>query len=445
LLAVLFVLFQSIPARFLVKNMAIAISQQQAQSPAQMRKLTDNGRLCVQCKGARLLCGLSQCPILDRIEVIAPKAQALKKDVFGPSPPNLFVGRAGYPEVYAGPLVSFDDSITSKNALLCDDPSNWFGTPVKDIISFRAAFARGMQRSSVRKPTREMEELSFALLAESPVDMEVSFAKVPSYRISFSEVVQPMGPSGPFSRLRLASNPRIPKKTDSLMEEDLDARTAVSELLEADLGSYYIQKLLSAGLLGKKGRKKMVPTRWSITASDKIVADLHLDKVRTFQTISEVYAYSSEYLCNRFEILLLPGAWEFEQFECWTPGTAWNAFGTAPSIAHEYEGFGGRSDYAKEEGGGYYAGRIAAAEALLAMGRQAKAVIIREIDEGYDVPVGVWEVRENARNAFRKGADAKFAALKDALAYLAPRLKSPVSSYLAKSRIMGQTRLSAFF
>jgi len=425
--------------------MAIALAAQVGQSPAQMRALTDNGRLCVQCKGGKLLCGMRQCPILDRIQVIAPKQESLKKDVFGASPPNLFVGRAGYPEVYAGPLVSFDDSVTSNNALLCDDPSNWFGTPVKDIIQFRAAFARGMQRSSVRKPTREMEDLSFALLAENSVDMEVSFAKVPTYRISFSEVVQPMGPSGPFEKLKLASNPKIPKKTDSLMEENLDARTAVSELLEADFGSYYIQKLLSAGLLGKKDRKKMVPTRWSITASDKIVADDHLDKVRNFETISEVYAYSSEYLCNRFEILLLPGAWEFEQFECWTPGTAWNAFGTTASIAHEYEGFAGRSDYAKEEGGGYYAGRIAAAEALLAMRRQGKVIIIREIDEGYDVPVGVWEVRENARNAFRKGADAKFATLKDALAYVSPRLKNPISSYLAKSRIMGQTRLSSYF
>ena len=425
--------------------MAIALSTLTGQSPAQMRSLTDNGRLCVQCKGGKLLCGLRACPILDRIQVIAPRAQALKKDVFGPSPPNLFVGRAGYPEVYAGPLVLFDDEISSSNAMLCDDPSNWFGTSLKDIINFRSGFARGMQRSSIRKPTREMEELSYALLAEKPVDMEVSFAKVPTYRISFSEVVQPMGPSAPFSKLKVTSNPVIPKKTDSLMEENLDARTAVSELLEHDFGSYYIQKLLSAGLLGKKDRKKMVPTRWSITASDKIVADDHLDKVRTFETISEVYAYSSEYLCNRFEILLLPGPWEFEQFECWTPGTAWNAFGSTANVAHEYEGFGGRSDYAKEEGGGYYAGRIAAAEALLAMGRQAKVVIFREIDEGYDVPVGVWEVRENARNALAKGADAKFPTLKEALSYVAPRLKNPISSYLAKSRIMGQTRLSSYF
>jgi hypothetical protein len=443
LLAVLFVLAQQSISS--CEKMAVSLLQIPGSGPGHMRSITDNGRLCVQCKGGRLLCGLGQCPILERIQAIAPRAQALKKDIFGPSPPNLFVGRAGYPEVYAGPLVSFDDNITGENAMLCDDPSKWFGTPVKDIINFRSGFARGMQRSSIRKPTREMEELSYALLAESPVEMEVSFSKVPTYRISFSEVVQPMGPSAPFSKLRVTSNPSIPKKADSLLEENLDARTAVSELLQHDFGSYYIQKLLSAGLLGKKSRKRMVPTRWSITASDKIVADDHLGKVRTFETISEVMAFSSEYLHNRFEILLLPGAWEFEQFECWTPGTAWNAFGSFANVAHEYEGFAGRSDYATEEGGGYYAGRIAAAEGLLAMRRQAKAIIIREIDEGYDIPVGVWEVRENARNAFRKGADAKFSTLKEALAYLAPRLRNPVSSYLAKSRIMGQTRLSSFF
>jgi len=55
------------------------------------------------------------------------------------------------------------------------------------------------------------------------------------------------------------------------------------------------------------------------------------------------------------------------------------------------------------------------------------------------MPVGVWEVRENVRNAF-KNKDRKFAGLNDALKDIAKYLKVPMREYLKRSEIMVQKR-----
>ena len=55
------------------------------------------------------------------------------------------------------------------------------------------------------------------------------------------------------------------------MVEDRDASAAVAlvELYSSGISLDHISRLLSLGLLGKK--RKLVPTRWSITASDDMI------------------------------------------------------------------------------------------------------------------------------------------------------------------------------
>jgi hypothetical protein len=75
------------------------------------------------------------------------------------------------------------------------------------------------------------------------------------------------------------------------------------------------------------------------------------------------------------------------------------------------------------------------------MGRQARSMVIREIYEGYDIPVGVWEVRENVRNAFRN-PPKKFASLEE----LCKSLKTKVGPqiYRQKSNLLHQNRITDF-
>ena len=114
-----------------------------------------------------------------------------------------------------------------------------------------------------------------------------------------------------------------------------------------------------------------------------------------------------------------------------------------PVIAYEHEKNEGRWDYALNEGGGYYAGRFAVCEALDCMRRQARVIIFREIYEGYVMPVGVWEVRENVRKAM-KNNPRKFASLKEALLDVGTRLRIPLNRYMEKSEILKQKRLTDY-
>ncbi|MFH0922783.1 MAG: hypothetical protein V1811_01865, partial [Candidatus Micrarchaeota archaeon] len=51
-------------------------------------------------------------------------SKPLPKSVFGPTPPNIFVGREGYPNVFVGPMVSLD---AESDARAFDSPAQWTG------------------------------------------------------------------------------------------------------------------------------------------------------------------------------------------------------------------------------------------------------------------------------------------------------------------------------
>ena len=63
---------------------------------------------CITCKG-RGLCGRPVCPILRRLEETAALPR-IGRSLEGMSPPEVFVGRHGYPLVRAGPMVPAGDS-----------------------------------------------------------------------------------------------------------------------------------------------------------------------------------------------------------------------------------------------------------------------------------------------------------------------------------------------
>ncbi|MFH1199999.1 MAG: hypothetical protein V1708_02940 [Candidatus Micrarchaeota archaeon] len=407
-----------------------------ARSVLSSQRTTGNGGFCPICR-------TRGCAHQEKLETEIRLAQGLhfKRDVFGPSPPNIFVGSYGYPQVDAGPLVSID---SGWNAGALDDPRGWYGSTLQDIIMFRSMLARGKKRTGVKSTEREVDLMKEIVLSKKTVDLEVRFASEPRFSMTFSPVSQPMGPSAKYESMRIAGNPVIPKKVDSIIEEGLAARSAAGELLERGFDYYYLQKLLSAGMLGEKPKRKLVPTRWGITAADRMIGDIHIGRLKAMRQLEEVRIHSNEYLFNRFEIMLVPGAWEFEQFESWQKGTAWHGGAQEWGLAAEYEPHEGRSDYAETEGGGYYAGRFGVAEGLaVKTKRQAKAIVFREIGSEYTLPVGVWEVRENVRHAF-DNEPKKFASVEEAKRYLRTKLKNPLDNYLKRSQILPQRRLTEF-
>jgi len=395
--------------------------------------------LCLMCKGGRLLCGRESCPLLQKIRIQTPIEERLTQDMFGPAP-SIFVGWKAYPNVFVGPMAAIDP----EKASLLDDPSKWYGLGFDDIIEMRSLLVRSKKQQNVRDRGTFIEKSQEIALSVKPVDIETSFVRMPSYSISFSAVSQPMGPTGVIKDFRIADNPKIPRKVDALVSDDVRAVDAAMELFRKDYDVYYLTSVLSSGALGKQAGKKLVPTRWSITAVDDMIAKELMKEIRSFPELGQFLVYENTYLENHFEVLLAPGRWEFEQFEAWAPQTLWTMSYDKPVIQEEYEGFEGRTTYALKEGGGYYAGRIAVTEALHRMRKQARVIIFREIYEGYIMPVGVWEVRENVRKALEK-RPRRFGSLPDALADIKSRLRIPIDEYLKKSEVLKQRKINEYF
>jgi len=376
---------------------------------------------------------LGRCPLLDRIKVSERMKEISSEKFFGPSS-SIFVGRFGYPNVSVGPLGNLDKSDMG-------EPSSWFGKNYEEIIEKRSLVLRSKYRQNIFSKSVFVEENQLLAMARKPTDVEMEFKNKPVYRMSFSDVVQPMGPSVSIKKMRIAENVKISASMERIISDEMKANDAAFLLYKKETDVYKLATILSSGILGLD--RKMVPTRWSITAMDDMIAKNLMKNLRTFPSINEFRVYFSEFLNNRFLILAMPGNWEFENFEAWKPGSFWSSSLKKTEIVEEYEPFRGRKNYADKQAGGYYASRLGVVEGLHEMKRQARVVVFREVYEGYVVPVGVWQVRENVRNAMKSDYQ-KFSTLKEALDYARSRLKIPLEEYLKKSVVLKQKRLEDF-
>lgn len=397
--------------------------------------MVSTANLCLLCKGGRALCGHTPCPLLARLNV-RPKLENLSTEFFGPAP-GIFVGYVGYPIISVGPL----GAIELRDGL--EEPSRWLELDYSQIIELRSLLLRSKAPRHIKSRDRLILENQELALAAKPTDVEIRFKKKPIYKMEFSEIHQPMGPSGQLQHFRLAENPKIARTVERIVNDEFKTADAAMLLYQRGVDVYKLATIFSSGVLGLEQRQKLVPTRWSITAVDDIIAKNLLREIRTFPSVSEFQVYSAQHLDNHFEILLMPGNWEYENFEAWAPGSFWSQNLREPYIVAEYEPFKGRTTYAKLEAGGYYAARLGVIEQLYKMRRQARIIVFREVYEGYTIPLGVWVVRETVRAAMHS-KPIKFTNLQNALAYIAYKLKLPLKKYFNKSKILRQRRLSDF-
>jgi hypothetical protein len=406
-----------------------------------------SGSACVYCKGSKMLCGKAQCPILVRAYSIVKVSTLLtSQDLVGSSPPAVFVGRYGYPYVYAGPLVP---PFTGDTSIL-DTPECWLGASIQDIVDFRVKLVRGKAKFHVRDANdapKLLSDVQLMAMGERPVDSEMRLSKRPSASILLDDEVQPMGPSAPIKELRV-SDVRASKLIEKAVNDtDLKARDAILELYAKGVPVSQIQRVFSVGLLGVKGMRKLVPTRWSITAVDSTISrTLRDEQVKRMQELDEYRVYHFNFMDNRFVVLMFPGKWSYESIEAWFPGTTWNPEGGSVAFCGDWEGYWGRTTYASM-GGCYYAARLAVAEHLARVGKQASVLVLREAHPGYIMPVGVWIVRECVRRALSQGYE-RFDNLKEALdaafskLSISPRIWMQVSKLLSDQ--VKQERLTKF-
>lgn len=401
--------------------------------------------LCLACRGSRMLCGRVFCPII--VKSMIKKKLIVNDQIYGSSPPSIFVGRIGYPRVYVGPMTPPYTGDTS----ILDLPENWVYKKVEEIIDYRFSLVRGKIAVNVRSasnPSKHLEIIQEFAMGERPVDAEMILEKKPVGSLIFSEETPPYGPSAPLKDIRLGGNIHVDARIEkAYYDKYLKAEEAVIQLYSKNVPVSRIQRAFSAGVLGEKNERKFVPTRWSITAVDDILSKNIINEIKSYQIINEYLVYVRKHLDNLFIGLFVPDYWSYEWIEAWFPQTTWNLTYNTTELIGDHEGYKGRTVYASEIGGCYYAARLAAAEALKSMKRQATVLLLREIYPGFTLPLGVWFVRENLREMFRQ-TPVKFDTLDEALQFIASKSSIKLEQWLKVSWILNkllfQTRLTRF-
>ncbi|WP_010477061.1 Nre family DNA repair protein [Thermococcus zilligii] len=390
-----------------------------------------NSKLCAVCKGRKLLCGRPTCPILERFRVAQSVEQKLnRRHLFGSSPPAIFVGEYGYPKVRIGPLVPPMEGDTS----YLDNPLKWEDKTIRDVLYYRSLLVMGEVEAdvNVRKSGRILGEVQELAMSVRPVDSEILLKSKPVLKVIPSEFAPPVGPRAELLDFELTENPKIPQRTEYVVDDELKAEEAIMRLYNWGFDEYYIVRLLSAGLLGVD--RKLVPTRWSITAVQDTIGNNLRGEILHYPPIGDYEVYFYGFLGNRYAVLLMPESYAFELLEVWLKGSLFGA--SEPEAIHDYEDFRGRKEYVRETAGAYYAARLSVLEALRKRRRQARAVVFREVTPEYYAPVGVWQIRLGVKKAMDNPI-GRFGTLNEALEAIKGRLEHPLEKYLEKSYILG--------
>jgi hypothetical protein len=382
--------------------------------------------------------------------------------ISGASPPSIFVGQYGYPKVSIGPMVPPD--IHGNTSSILDSPERWSGKTLHEILNYRLSLVRGLNSIKIddleNKFILSLQELT---MSSKPAESEVDFHKIPTFNQSLLSTQNnnddlnkefiPFGPQAEIKSFKLSSSMSTNKKIDNMYsDKTIKATDAVIDLYNSGIKISQINKVLSLGMLGRKNKRHLVPTRWSISATDDIISSYLVKKIELYQSIDKFEVIKHNHFSNYYSIIFIPSdVWNFEMVEAWYDQNNINKF----FLESDYEDATGLDHYPRIAGA-YFAAKLGILEYLTSSKkRKCSVLVLREIRPEYIVPLGVWQIREGIRDALRSKQAAHetptttFSDFRKALLYASKGMTVPILDWLKHSIIYKnhgkKTLISDFF
>lgn len=360
-------------------------------------------------------------------------AKLASETLSGATPPSVFIGRYGYPKVKVGPMVPPFHGDTT----ILDKPEMWLGKSLEDIVHYRLSLVRGVSDINVRATSgRYIESLQELAMASKSAESEALFEKKPVADIEQEKDLgesAPFGPVAPLKSFKTASL-SIDKRLENVYyDKDLRAAEAIVDLFHQEVEVSRIHRVLSVGMLGLQKNRRLVPTRWSISATDDIISVSLIKNTVSYAQIDLFEVYKHSHLGNYYSIILIPDdVWSFEMKEVWFDNNGNLGMGV------DFEDARGLDHY-PSIAGAYFAARLGVAEHLSQRRRKAAALVLREIHSDYVMPVGVWQIREGIRVAL-KNEKRQFESFENALSFACKSLSASRKEWIRGSKIIEQKK-----
>ncbi len=313
--------------------------------------------------------------------------ETAKQDYSGQAP-NVFVGKYGYPHINVGIL-------NTEQYTQHDEPLLWSrnNTQIPEIIGLRTQLVNSYFKTSIHsfddKMIQMAQEISQAI---KPVDVEINLEQKPQFKLTMNQETPPHGPNIKLKKAELTENPLIPHAIDKIVSDtDLKASSGLQQLWNKGYDEHTLTKLLTVGNLGLKKNRKLVPTRWGITAVHSTLGNILVKSIKEFEHY-DYAVYFGGYLGNYYLLLFFPEQWQYELFE--------TIIVESMPFSTNYEPYEGRKEYAHETAGGFYTVRMGCLEKLKELRKQASVLALRFINPAeYVAPLGVWVTLEATRKA----------------------------------------------
>ena len=318
------------------------------------------------------------------------------------SPPSVFIGsKLKYPLVNVGILSPLE---RDKDAWIYDDAKYWAKNnfQINHVLRLRQGLLNSRFQSNVNsfdKNNKKFIEIAQEIaVACKPVDIEIELKNKLSVQGKKDKILMPQGMRAGLKKAKITNNVKVHRKVDKVINDELKASEGIEYLYKNNFDEYTLSKILSVGVLGLKKNKKLVPTRWSITATDDMLGKKLIEKIKDYKWIEDYQLFFGEFLGNQYMVLLFPNIWSYELFEFYLPGSSWNPSDDIKAST-DYEFYSGRKTYAFSTAGGYYATRLAILEYLNKIKKQASVLVMRIETPSYWAALGVWVCRESIRKA----------------------------------------------
>ena len=360
------------------------------------------------------------------------------KTLSGATPPSVFVGRYGYPKVKAGPMMPPIHGDTT----ILDKPEMWLGKSLEEIVNYRLSLVRGVSTVNVHNISEKyVESLQEVAMTNKSVESEATFEKVPITDLEQEKDLGldtdsvSFGPVAPLKSFKTSSSISVDQRIEDVYyDKDLSAAQGIINLYQDGVEISSIHRVLSIGMLGLQKNRRLVPTRWSISATDDVISADLIKKIETFSIIDLFKVYKYAHLGNYYSIILIPDEiWSFEMQEAWYDNNSGNM-----QVGVDFENANGLDHY-PSIAGAYFAARLSVAEYLFKAKRKAAALVLREIHSEYVMPVGVWQVREGIRRAF-EGRAEEIENFEQALSFACIGLSLSKNEWKRKSKMYRSKR-----
>ncbi len=329
---------------------------------------------------------------------------------------------------------------------ILDKPEMWLGKSIEEIVNYRLSLVRGVSNIDIYSTSgKYVESLQELAMTSKSVESEATFEKTPisDMGMALDTDSAPFGPIAPLKTFKASSSLSVDQRLEDVFyDKDLRASEGIVNLYQGGVEVSRIHRVLSIGMLGLQKRRRLVPTRWSISATDDVISASLIKEIETFPTIDFFEVYKYTHLSNYYSVILIPDdIWSFEMQEAWYDNNG------NLGVGIDFENANGLDHY-PSIAGAYFAARLGVAEHLFKIRHKAGAVILREIRPEYVMPLGVWQIREGIRKAL-DGEAKQFDDFHNALSFACVNLSISKNEWIRNSKIYKNTkepmRITDFF